>query len=199
MQGANLSDADLQEADLTAAHLQGANLIQTRLQAARLPGADLRGANLSYAVFGKTNLENGNLTSILANDITARLGGSADLDYSLNSSPTIPSLEAAAKGVTPYARAAVISKALCREKEGHFAIQGVIGGRLELGNSIADLSAATLQAHVQDVENCPAARGLTHDDKRRLVEAVIEQHQDWLLVEADEWFYRAGLRADVGI
>ena len=59
---ANLSGANLQDAQLVAANLEGANLTEADLQGANLAGADLRGANLTGANLTGANLRGADLT-----------------------------------------------------------------------------------------------------------------------------------------
>lgn len=76
LQGANLSLANLEGADLAGAHLQGAILV-----AARLQGADLQGSHLERAVLTDAHLEGAFLRSAQARGATfanAHLDG-ADL------------------------------------------------------------------------------------------------------------------------
>lgn len=66
LSGANLRDADLYDADLRWANLRGANLSDADLSWANLRGAnlsdaDLRGANLSSANLRSANLSDANL------------------------------------------------------------------------------------------------------------------------------------------
>ena len=68
LRGANLSDADLRwanlrGANLSAADLRGANLRSSNLSAADLRGANLRGANLSAADLRGANLRGANLSA----------------------------------------------------------------------------------------------------------------------------------------
>ena len=70
---ANLSGADLSEANLYGANLSGAALYGANLSEANLGGADLHGANLGEADLGGANLYRANLRG-------ADLGG-ADLVY----------------------------------------------------------------------------------------------------------------------
>jgi hypothetical protein len=80
---ANLCNANLSDADLTAAHLGGANLSDADLTAAHLGGADLTGANLTSAnltaaKLGGASLDGANLTGASsggANLTGASLGG----------------------------------------------------------------------------------------------------------------------------
>ena len=71
---ANLSGADLREADLRRADLSGADLRRADLSGADLSGADLSGADLSEADLREANLSGADLRE-------ADLSG-ADLDYS---------------------------------------------------------------------------------------------------------------------
>ena len=71
---ANLSGADLREADLRRADLSGADLRGADLSGADLSGADLSGADLSEADLREANLSGADLRE-------ADLSG-ADLDYS---------------------------------------------------------------------------------------------------------------------
>lgn len=207
--------------------LQGVKLWSAGLIVEPPSGAYLQGADLRDAVFWKTVLGVSELEAILVGNIKVELQGPSkeQVDEWLDEIPpgqrrdiarelldgltawsipynkiaTVRRFEAAAEGVTPYARAAVVGAALCQEIFGHFALQGVIHKRLWSFSSIADLSAATLQARIQDVERCPAARGLTDYDKRQLAVSVARQHQAWLRAEAAEWFARAGLGAGAAL
>ena len=69
---ANLSGANLGEADLRWADLRGANLGEANLRWANLRWADLRGANLSEADLSGANLREANLGG-------ANLGGAKDI------------------------------------------------------------------------------------------------------------------------
>jgi len=61
LQGANLANADFGRASLTQANLRNANLGRAYLGGADLEGADLRGADLSHAYLSKANLRGANL------------------------------------------------------------------------------------------------------------------------------------------
>mgnify|MGYP000929187076 CR=1 FL=1 len=78
LRGANLSDADLRwanlrGANLSAADLRGANLRSSNLSAADLRGANLSSANLSAADLRSANLRSANLSD--ANLCNAKLSG----------------------------------------------------------------------------------------------------------------------------
>ena len=60
--GANLSGANLSEADLSGANLSEANLSEADLSGANLSEADLSGANLTEADLSEANLSGANLT-----------------------------------------------------------------------------------------------------------------------------------------
>jgi uncharacterized protein YjbI with pentapeptide repeats len=62
LQGANLSETKLIEADLTGAFLENAELRQTDLSEANLTKADLRGASLNETKLLRANLTGANLT-----------------------------------------------------------------------------------------------------------------------------------------
>lgn len=221
LQGADLRNASLMGADLTYSHLQTANLSNTLLHGANLSNAVLRGTNMKGAIFWQTVIDENDLEAVFVTDIHVRrkfINGYIDISLqripdaavrdaineflhameisgdASNNYELIRHLEAAAEGVTPYARAAVVGSALCRGEDGQFALQGVIRGRFSGYRSLSDINAATLLEYIQDVERCPAARGLSEDYKRRLADAVAEQDQAWLWAEAEEWFARAGLR-----
>ena len=84
LRGANLSRADLSDANLRGANLRGANLSRADLSDANLRGANLRGANLSRADLSDANLSRANLSdaNLSRADLSdANLRG-ADLDYS---------------------------------------------------------------------------------------------------------------------
>ena len=59
--GANLSGANLSRTDLSGANLSGANLYEANLSGANLSGANLYGANLSRANLSGANLSGANL------------------------------------------------------------------------------------------------------------------------------------------
>ena len=84
LSGANLREADLRRADLSGADLREANLRGADLSEADLSGANLRGADLSEADLSGANLRGADL--IRADLIRADLSGAdlsgADLDYS---------------------------------------------------------------------------------------------------------------------
>ena len=61
LSGANLQNADLDEANLQGANLQNANLQNADLEEANLQGANLQGANLIRADLEKANLQSANL------------------------------------------------------------------------------------------------------------------------------------------
>jgi uncharacterized protein YjbI with pentapeptide repeats len=61
LSGANLQNADLEEANLRGANLQGANLQNADLEQANLQDANLQQANLSDADLQEANLQNANL------------------------------------------------------------------------------------------------------------------------------------------
>ena len=61
LSGANLSDADLYRANLYGANLSGANLYRANLSDANLSGADLYGANLSDADLSDADLSGADL------------------------------------------------------------------------------------------------------------------------------------------
>ena len=57
LEGANLRDANLTDADLGGAYLRGANLNDAKLTVADLKGANLQGANLQGADLKGANLQ----------------------------------------------------------------------------------------------------------------------------------------------
>ena len=61
LRGANLSDADLRWANLRGANLSAADLRGANLRSSNLSAADLRGANLSSANLRSANLSDANL------------------------------------------------------------------------------------------------------------------------------------------
>ncbi len=70
---ANLSDADLRGANLRYADLSGANLSDANLRGANLRYADLSGANLRGANLSGANLRGANLSGANFNESTAML------------------------------------------------------------------------------------------------------------------------------
>jgi hypothetical protein len=78
LSGANLRDADLYDADLRWANLRGANLSSANLSAADLRGANLSRSNLSVADLRGANLSSANLRSANLSDANlcnAKLSG----------------------------------------------------------------------------------------------------------------------------
>lgn len=68
LSGANLSGADLTNANLRQANLMGANLSHAKLIRTNLPGANLSSANLSHADFTGSNLIRANVTNATFNN-----------------------------------------------------------------------------------------------------------------------------------
>ena len=78
LRGANLRGANLSDADLRGANLRGANLSSANLRSADLRIANLRGANLSDADLRDANLSSANLRSANLSDANlcnAKLSG----------------------------------------------------------------------------------------------------------------------------
>ncbi len=84
LSGANLSDADLSWANLSGADLSGADLSDADLSWANLRGADLSDADLSWANLSK---------AYLADALNANIEGSLKIDPS--EIPVIPNIDAA--------------------------------------------------------------------------------------------------------
>lgn len=62
LRGANLAEANLEEADLWGADLEGTNLVSAQLSEANLAGARLRGANLERATLIEADLRGADCT-----------------------------------------------------------------------------------------------------------------------------------------
>ncbi|EKK3384776.1 TPA: pentapeptide repeat-containing protein [Listeria innocua] len=71
LSNADLSNANLSYADLNGADLRGANLSYADLNGADLSDADLRGANLSYADLNGADLRGANLNWINWRDVVS--------------------------------------------------------------------------------------------------------------------------------
>jgi len=85
--GADLSERDFSEQDLTGVDLSGANLERTNFTAAKLAGANLSGANLRHAQLHLTDLAGANLRGAnleLANAIAVRAPDADFTDANIN-------------------------------------------------------------------------------------------------------------------
>jgi uncharacterized protein YjbI with pentapeptide repeats len=84
LRGADLSWANLREANLSGANLSWANLFNSNLSGANLSGANLSGANLSWANLFNSNLSGANLSEAdlsWANLSGAKLSGAKNQIY----------------------------------------------------------------------------------------------------------------------
>ena len=81
LSGANLGDANLSGADLSGANLRGANLSGASLRGANLGDANLRGANLSGANLSDADLTGANLTSADLTDADLSCTGLVETDF----------------------------------------------------------------------------------------------------------------------
>jgi uncharacterized protein YjbI with pentapeptide repeats len=87
MRGADLSEANLTETEMSRADLRKANLTDADLTDAHLGGVDLTGANLSGARLYGTDLRHANLTGTIG--LTQEQLNSANLDYETKVSPPL--------------------------------------------------------------------------------------------------------------
>lgn len=95
--GVNLSEANLQYADLTYGNLENTNLTDVNLDGADLTGANLRGANITGADLSSANLTDALLTK--ANLYSANLSG-ADLTGALLDKANLRSADLRGVGFT---------------------------------------------------------------------------------------------------
>ena len=82
LRGADLSRADLSDANLSDANLRGADLSRADLSDANLRGANLRGANLSRADLSDANLRGANLSRADLSDANLSRANLSDANLS---------------------------------------------------------------------------------------------------------------------
>lgn len=218
LQGVDLSGASLQEANLSYADLQGAILKNTELWKTKFNNSKVKHSLLSGLKIKKFNMNNNisefalvdyqyNMKNIIKNKIIALSEFSDQFNDIAETAEIINYLMATTKDETPQSRAVILGAELCQKRGGHFAIIGIIRqilyrgalGIVQLDPTSRGISFTVLQDKILNIEQCPAADGLTDKDIALLAQVVAQEHQHWLWAEAAEWFARAGLGAGAAL